>query len=128
MVYECVLKCGKPCTLADTITESRWIGLKSKTQKWSGLDKYGDVYCSTLWNNGPENFYVHDGCVLTLSSSRKLEQAKKRKERTTEALYQPSCSQTSEPDVETDKPLPAKRLRSSMSGPLHDKTKCVWCM
>ena len=31
-------------------------------------------------------------------------------------------------DYETDGQLPQKRLRSSIGGPLHDKTKCVWCM
>jgi len=81
MSYECVLKCGKSCTPSDTISKTKWNSLREKTQNWSGLDKYGDVYHTTSWDQGPDNFYMHESCYIYVSSSRKLEQAKKHKTR-----------------------------------------------
>jgi len=100
---------------------------KGETQNWSRLDKYGDFYHTTSWDHGPDNFYMYESCYIYVSSSRKLEQAKKHKTR------DESTSSTMEDEKQQKKPeqektIPAKRLHSSMSGPLHDKSKCVWCM
>ena len=126
MAYECLLKCGKPCRPSDSITERKWDSLKAKTEKWSGLDKYGDVFDTTPWQDGPQNYYVHDSCYITISSSVRLEKAKRLKEKsTTSQICGSETKHLCEDEAEV---VPPKRLRSSLGGPLHDKSKCVWCM
>ena len=78
---------------------------------------------------------MHQTCYISISSSDKLEKARQRKNKETDIAQCPSRTSTSEMqannalcDDETEEPLPPKRLRSSVCGPLHDKTKCVWCM
>ena len=133
MPYECVLKCGQPCKSSDTISQGKWDSLQSKAKNWSGLDKFGDVYNTMSWEDGPGNHYMHQTCYISISSTDKLRKAQQRKNKEIDIAQ---CSTTSSEmqahmapcDYETEEPLPAKRLRSSVSGPLHDKTKCVWCM
>ncbi len=131
MSYECVLKCGKPCKPTATIGQGKWESLQAKTSNWSGLDKFGDVYDTTSWEDGPRNRYMHQTCYISISSSDKLEQARQRQNKDI-AQCQPSSSEmqahNSLCDDERDGPLSPKRLRSSVGGPLHDTTKCVWCM
>ncbi len=67
---ECVMKCGNPCNVTDTISQVRWESLKSKSEKWSGLDKFGDVYSSTSWDTGPSGNYMHNSCYITISQKR----------------------------------------------------------
>ncbi|KAL8620626.1 hypothetical protein ACOMHN_029517 [Nucella lapillus] len=80
----CVLQCGEPCDETTNAITSihRWESIKKKAQLWRGFDKFGDVYTSIIWDNGPEGQYVHNSCVLTLSNARKLEQAKNRQKKT----------------------------------------------
>ena len=137
MSYECVLKCGKPCNATDTITQGKWESLQLKAPKWSGLGKFGDVYTTTSWEDGPTNHHMHRSCYISISSSAVLEKYRLRKENESK---NPQCS-TSEMPAEQEAEQSAvcderalalgpspKRLRSSVGGPLHDKTKCVWCM
>ena len=99
--------------------------IKQKALLWSGLDKFGNVYATVDWDNGPAGQCVHDSCRLTLCNSKKLEQAKKRhtQERLDEAQSQ--CSSISNVCSPNEVPA-AKRLQSNL-GVIHDKTKCVWC-
>ena len=72
---------------------------------------------------------MHNSCYITISSSAHLKKAQQRKQNEI-AIVQ--CSgQASTSDVCDDVPEvppPPKRLGSLVGGPLHDKTKCVWCM
>ena len=129
MSFECVLKCGKPCKSSDTIGQDKWENLESKAKNWLGLDKFGDVYNTTSWKDGPKSHYMHESCHITISSSVKLQQAHKRKniaQCQTSSLEMQTDNALC--DDETEGPLPPMLLRSSVCGPLHDKTKCVWCM
>ena len=132
MSYECVLKCGKTCKSSATISQCKWETLESKSKRWSGLDRYGDIYNTTSWQDGPANYYMHQGCYISISSSDKLEKSRRRKQNESDIV--PSTSQTSISEMpalcddETEGLLPAKRLRSSVAGPLSEKTKCVWCL
>ena len=126
MSYECVLKCGKPCESSDKINQGKWGRLQSKAKNWSGLDKFGHVYTTTSWQDGPGNHYIHQSCYISISSSDKLEKARRRTNQESDIAQ---CSSSEMPaqkalcDKESEGPSP-KRLRS-VSGPLHDKTKCV---
>ncbi|KAL8614173.1 hypothetical protein ACOMHN_026390 [Nucella lapillus] len=105
----CVLQCGEPCDeTTDAITSiHRWESIKKKAQLWSGFDKFGDVYTSIIWDNGPDGQYVHNSCVLTLSNARKLEQAKNRQKKRAVDECQPHSSSLSE--VSAPDATPAKR-------------------
>ena len=96
----CVLQCGGLCNAAtDAITsDKRWVNLKKKALLWSCLDKFGDIYKTVNWENGPSRKYIHDSCRLTICNSKKLEQAKtwQKKMRASLAVGQgivaPSCN------------------------------------
>ena len=79
----CILQCGEFCDeTKDSITSiERWKNLKEKALLWRGLDKFGDVYATVDWDKGPMGQCVHDSCRLTLSNTRKLDQAKKRQKK-----------------------------------------------
>ena len=135
MSYECVLKCGKLCTHSDTITENQWESLQLKTQKWSGLDKFGDVYNNISWKDGPKSYYMHKTCYISISSADKLAKAQQRNNKQSDVAQCSSQRSSSEMTADNalcaddiEQQLPPKRLRSSVCGPLHDATKCVWCM
>jgi len=76
----CIIQCGKLCDKAnDSISLiERWETIKQKALLWSDLDKFGNVYATVDWDNGPAGQCVHDLSRLTLCNSNKLEQAKKR--------------------------------------------------
>lgn len=133
MSYECVLQCGKPCKSFDSINQGKWESLQSKAKNWSGLDKFGNVYTTTSWQDGQWGHYMHQSCYISMSSSDKLEKARQRKNKeSAQCSSQTSSSEMqahkSMCDDKTEGPLPPKRLRSSVGGTLHDRTKCVWCM
>ena len=127
MSYQCVLRCGRPCKSSDIITQGKWDSVQSKSQNWSGLDKFGDVHDSTAWKNGPDGYHMHKACYITLSSSTHLEKAQQRKQKESDSAQQSSltlCSEKCEPEGMPQ----SKCLRSSVGGPIHEKMKCVWCM
>ena len=95
MPYECVLKCGKMCKSSDIISQAKWESLELKTKNWSGLDKFGNVYDTTSWKNGPNNHYVHLSCYISILSSDKLEKAQQRKSKEHD-IYQCSLPSSSE--------------------------------
>jgi len=51
----CILQCGKLCDKAiDSISSiGRWETIKQKALLWSDLDKFGNVYATVEWDNGP---------------------------------------------------------------------------
>ena len=71
---------------------------------------------------------MHQSCIVTLSSSVKLSQAKTRKEKKERS---DTVTPTSDKDVLVEQcqygPNDHKKLRSS-TGLLHQKHLCVWCM
>ena len=56
--------------LKESIGEQKWEALKTKSEKWDGLDKYGNLWRSTDWNSGPSNKHLHNSCYTSLSSAR----------------------------------------------------------
>ena len=128
MSFECVLKCGKLCNSSDTITQSKWDSIQNKTKSWTGLDKFGDLYNSIQWDTGPAGHYIHKACYISLSSSAYLEKALQREKKRKELECANEISTQQETDEDYIGPKPSKCLRSSLGGPLHEKTKCVWCM
>lgn len=126
----CVLQCGKLCNEATDaiVSVESWENLKKKALLWSGLDKFGDVYAAVDWENGPGGQCVHQSCKLTLWNAKKLEQAKTRREKikAQESQSQSESSSMSEEFSPAATP-PAKRLRSSVGGLVHEPTKCIWC-
>ena len=79
----CVLQCGGLCNAAsDAFTSDKhWENLKKNALLWSGLDKFGEIYKTVDWENGPSGKYIHDSCRLTICNCKKLEQAKTRQEK-----------------------------------------------
>ena len=65
----CILQCGSLCNEATESIKSsqRWENIKEKALLWSGLDKSGHVYSTTVdWDKGPVGQCVHEKCRLTL--------------------------------------------------------------
>ena len=118
MSYECVLKCGKPCKPTDTINQGKWDSLQLKAQNWSGLDKCGDGYTTTSWEDGLTNHYMNLSCYISILSSAVLKQTRRRKDNESKNAQ---CSRSEMPaqsalcDEEAEGPSP-KRLRSSVGG------------
>ena len=128
MDHDCVLKCGRVCDANDFISADRWGQLKSKSEKWKGLDRFGEIFDTTEWDNGPIGVYMHANCYLTLSSSRKLEQSGKRKEQDIAKYASEKSVESVESEGKETFSSASKRLRSSIGGPVHAKDKCIWCM
>ena len=124
----CVLQCGGLCDeTTDYIKwEERWENIKLKTQLWSEPDKFGKVHATVDWDKGPTGHCVHESCMMTLFNARKVEQAKTRQLKQIQQNTDSHSQHTSEPASSAIAAPPTKRLRSSM-GPIHDRTKSVWC-
>jgi len=71
---------------------------QAKTLLWRGLDRFGSVHERVDWGKGPVGHFIHDPCRLTLSSSKKLEQAQKRQKRREVDECQPQSSSTAPQD------------------------------
>ena len=75
---ECVLKCGKPCARrgnTDQITLDKWSKIQITAKEWKGLDKFGDIWNRTNWEDGQRGCFMHNSCYITLYSSKKRKQA-----------------------------------------------------
>jgi hypothetical protein len=127
-IVSCILQCGGLCDeVTDAITSvESWENIKEKAMLWSGLDKFGDVYTTIDWNNGPGRQCAHKSCKLTLWNAKKLEQAKKRQKQRADEECPSQSSTMNLASIPAAAP-PAKRLRSSVEGFIHEKTKCIWC-
>ena len=125
--------CKEACSTTDIVSQLKWNGLKAKSEKWHGLDKFGDVLELTDWTDYPFNYKMHNSCYISISSVDHLKRAVDRK-RLTQQLSSdvtPGASSSNiqlSDTVQEDQQsyLPSKRLRSSFDGPLQDKSKCVW--
>ena len=108
------------------------MGEYTTSKNWPGLDKFDDLYSNIPWRDGPTSYYMQQTCYISISSSEKLAKVEQRKRKQSDNAQ--CSSQTSVSDMlnasdeEKEQQLPAKRLRTSVCGPLYDKTKCVWCM
>ena len=124
--------CGEICYEYDkdslfNISQERWDTVKAKAQLWKGLDKFGDVFHTVDWDNGPSGKCMHDSCRLLIVTKRKLEQAIKRKDKLDKQIIQDSMEASTSSQSETE--APSKKLRSSFGAlGVHMKEKCVWCM
>ena len=125
MEYDCVLNCGETCDVKDVISVDRWKQLKSKWERWKGLDRFGKVFDTFDWDNGPDGFYMHANCYISLSLKRKFEQSLKRKDQDTTEI---TSEKSADNDDKESSSATVKRLRSSIDGPVHAKDKCIWCM
>ena len=98
---------------------------KRKPNTGKGLSNLVIYMTQFHGKNGLAGLYMHEACYISISSLDKLDRARQRKKKTSSYETEVGNSQC---DDETDGQLPPKLLRSSICGPLHDKTKCVWCM
>ena len=126
--YECILRCGQPCTNSDSldnITDKKWDSIREKTLRWQGLDRFQNACENVDWEKGPKGYYMHNTCYTTLSSKRSLSQAGRRQRKLDEDLERDNQSGQEEPSPSATLVSP-KKLRSSV-GIVHDKDLCVWC-
>ena len=84
----------------------------------NGLDIEG------AWDNGPVGVYYHQVCKLKLFSSRKLDQALKRKEKLQKEKKDQSTS------LALSQPQPGEKTRQTRqtTGLIRDKNLCIWCL
>ena len=131
---ECVLKCGKPCYIDDSIdkiTDDKWNNIKLNAERWKALDKFGDVWETTNWDNGQKGRFMHNNCYITLCSSTKREQAIMRdsKKKKREAVEHTAVSTSPSHDNSDSHPTtPLKKKTRLSTGIIHKKDQCVWGM
>ena len=124
---ECVLKCGKPCDIGDSIDnikDDKWSNVKSNAEQWKGLDKFGDVWDTTNWENGQKGRYMHSNCYITLCSSKKRGQAITRNVKKREAAKDVPVQDTSHLPPFS----PIKKKTRLSTGAIQENDRCVWCM
>ena len=132
--HMCMLQCGKECYDYDkdsnfNISQARWDNFMQTSEKWKGLDTFGEVFQTVDWNKGPRGQCVHESCRKKLVTERKLDQAKKRKEKAEKkTLEDLMVKPTPSSSADVSEEPPSKRTRSNYSTAVHDKTLCVWCM
>ena len=118
-VNEACILCTKPCDEKQKCpSDDDWCTFRENAEKWRGLDKYGTAADTVDWNSGPLGKLWHKSCKAELSGERKLQQAIRRKEKSTAT---PSDEKTSCNDEE--RPATRKSV-----GPVHDSSLCIWCM
>ena len=129
---ECVLKCGKPCTSRDSIdkiTLDKWSKIQTNAKEWKGLDKFGDVWDTTNWEDGQQGRFIHNSCYITLCSLKKREQAIIRDAKAKEAAKEITTSTSKSPVHSDSLPTSPLQKRTWLStGFIHKKDSCVWCM
>ena len=59
------------------MVQSKSQSVQSKSQNLSGFDGFGNVYNNIVWRNGPDGYYMHKACYITLSSSTILKKPSK---------------------------------------------------
>lgn len=79
-----MLQCGQPCNEVDAIGQQRWAGLKKNAEKWTGLDKHGNLFTTTNWETDRTRHYCHKKCSAHLGDSMRLASAKKRTQKEAE--------------------------------------------
>ena len=126
--HMCVL-CGRDCDEdRSKYPLDSWNSMKIQSQKWHGLDKFGNVYDEVEWDSGPVGVYFHQTCRTAFTNQRTLEQAKARKNKH-EVFSTTSTIACAETNKDCSSQIRQKsRLHRSSTGPLHNKDLCVWCM
>ena len=80
--YECILRCGQPCTKSvylGNIKDQKWNSIREKTLRWKELDRF---QCGNIdWAKGPKGHYMHLTCDTSLSNKHCLSKAEKRKQK-----------------------------------------------
>ena len=70
--------CHGDCVLCERkITETVFNNIKENSEKWKGVGMFAHVYDGTTWDTNIE-LYVHNNCKLDISSTKKLEIAKRQ--------------------------------------------------
>ena len=75
----CILR-SKECCEQCKLQEVGWSSMREKATAWIGLDTFGTVSETVGWGNGPEIYFLHNNCKLSLHTAR----AKKTKEKKTD--------------------------------------------
>ena len=119
----CII-CKQHCDEKHTnYSPTLWSEFQDLALKWKGLDKFHDLHDSVDWASGPEDKLWHRHCKANIASSRKLQQARNRKEK--ECLEMPSEAELPlKLESKTDNDFSTR----SKVGKLHDKHLCIWCM
>ena len=73
----CILR-SEECCEQCTLQEVGWSSMREKATAWIGLDTFRTVSETVGWGNGPEIYFLHNNCKLSLHNAR----AKKTKEKT----------------------------------------------
>ena len=95
--------------------------LKAVALEWKGLDKYGNVFESVNWDDGPSGSFLHKLCKTEFTSKKKLEQSKARKAKAETSTLK-SCNDSSSEDVSLSSkgchavPLDYYIIKTSASG------------
>ena len=84
---------------------------------WRGLDRYGNVFDSINWENGPRGLYIHSIRLLNLNCEIQLVQAKNKRKKAEKAKNEENTQQST-----------VKRASRSTARVLHHSHLCVWCM
>ena len=114
----CCLCHGDGVLCERKITETVFNNIKENSEKWKVVGLFAHVYDGTTWDTNIE-LYVHNNCKLDISSTKKLEIAK-RQSFMIERI--PSTST----DID-EQHTQAKQWRRS-SGPIHQPKLCIWCL
>lgn len=125
----CILQCGEPSSeIPEAITSlESWEYVKKKAYLWRGLDRYGCIYDSVDWDNGPTGYYIHKICKLRIGTQKKLNEAKARqkKRKLQESHAQNvTISDDIQPNVssmESDNALPFVPHADSLNAPQDDQ-------
>ena len=109
-----------------------WKNLEEKSRHWCGLNTSGDVFDRVNWENGPEGMYLHSNCKMKLLNKRSLEQAKKRKEKEQAQKEEEEKNKDDDQDRKRSRlespEIPIIIPRRSLTGKVHSKNLCIWCM
>ena len=118
--------CNTLCNNAYEIGKQRWETLKKHLKNWRGLDKFGELYDAIDWDAGPNGNYLHKNCGLKIASSRFLEQAQTRCDKSRKSgNLEAEADEEVQNEDDLNTPPPAKITHSSHPGPLYDKYHCV---
>lgn len=121
----CVL-CDDECETSDELkNRTSWANLKLHAEKWSGLDRYGDVYDRVSWENGPEGCFAHKRCKTYITIERTLLQAKKRQELAARTNHESAAHISTSSDAEpSNRPGAGRRNTGAINSP----NLCIFCL
>ena len=65
----CILR-SKECCEQCKLQEVGWSSMREKATAWIGLDTFGTASETVGWGNGPEIYFLHNNCKLSLHTAR----------------------------------------------------------